>query len=96
MANDIEILFKYESDNIDQVESCVKTYMKHAKYRKYKEIYQVDLNIIKQAIKDCDFKINEYNNNISKCNKKQKGRQYTNIIKTNTDTEILYMLIPLL
>ena len=93
MANDLEILFHYETNNIDQVETCIKTYMKHAKYRKYKEIYQVDLNIIKQAIKDCDFKINEYNNNILKFNNKQKGGVQKN---TNIDNkEILYMLMPI-
>ena len=90
MANDLEILFQYETDNIDQVELCIKSYMKEAKYRKYKEIYQVDLNIIKKAIKDCDLKINEYNNNIIKYNKNQKGGAIKRII----DNEILYMLLP--
>ena len=66
--------------------------MKVAKYRKYKEIYQVDLNIIKNAIKDCDFKIKEYNNNIIKSNKNQKGGNIKQIINK---TEILYALIPL-
>jgi hypothetical protein len=28
--------------------------MKKAQYRKYKEIYQVDLDIIKKTIKNCD------------------------------------------
>jgi hypothetical protein len=39
----IKNFFIYETDNIDQVESCIKTYMKKAQYRKYKEVYQVDL-----------------------------------------------------
>jgi len=90
LANDLEVIFQYESDNIDQVESCIKSYMKQAQYRKYKEIYQVDLDIIKKAIKDCDLKINEYNNDIIKYNKKQKGGN-KNIIN---DMEILYMLLP--
>jgi phage anti-repressor protein len=69
MANDIEILFEYETDHIKQVESCIKILMKYAQYRKYKEIYQIDLNIIKKLIKYCDNNINlvkEYTN-------KQKG-----------------------
>jgi hypothetical protein len=47
MGNDIEILFQYETDNIDQVESCIKSYMKKAQYRKYKDAqnsYQFILN----------------------------------------------------
>ena len=40
MANDLEVLFQYETsinetDNIDQVELCIKAYMKKAQYRKY-------------------------------------------------------------
>jgi len=90
LANDLEIIFQYETEHIDQVESCIKSYMKLSQYRKYKEIYQVDLDILKKSIKDCDFKINEYNKDIIKYNKKQKGG-YKNIID---DNEILYMLLP--
>jgi hypothetical protein len=35
LANDLEVLFIYETDNIDQVESCIKALMKKAQYRKY-------------------------------------------------------------
>lgn len=93
MANDLEVLFQYETDNIDQVESCVKAYMKKAQYRKYKEIYQVDLNIIKKIINNCDTEINKINKEIENKNKKekQKGGKIINKIDFN---EILYLLIP--
>ena len=32
--------------------------MKHAQYRKYKEVFQIDINIIKKFIKQCDNNIN--------------------------------------
>jgi hypothetical protein len=32
--------------------------MKHAQYRKYKEIYEVNLEIIEKFIKQCDSDIN--------------------------------------
>jgi hypothetical protein len=91
MANDLEVLFQYETDNIDQVELCIKAYMKKAQYRKYKEIYQVDLDIIKKAIKNCDAEINEINKEIERKNKKQKGGKIINKID---EKEILYLLIP--
>jgi hypothetical protein len=91
MANDLEILFQYETDNIDQVELCIKAYMKKAQYRKYKEVYQVDLDIIKKTIKNCDVKINEINKEIERKNKKQKGGKIINKID---EKEILYLLIP--
>ena len=91
MANDLEILFQYETDNIDQVEKCVKVFMKKAQYRKYKEVYQVDLDIIKKTIKNCDVEINEINKEIERKNKKQKGGKIINKID---EKEILYLLIP--
>jgi superfamily II DNA or RNA helicase len=93
MANDLEVLFQYETDNIDQVESCIKIYMKKAQYRKYKEVYQVDLNIIKKTIKKCDVEINEINKEIDRKNKKQKGG---NLLNKIDDNQILYLLIPML
>jgi hypothetical protein len=91
MANDLDVLFQYETDNIDQVEQCIKSMMKKAQYRKYKEIYQVDLNIIKSVIKDCDANINVINKEIDTKNKKMKGG---NMINKIDDNEKLYLLIP--
>jgi len=91
MANDLEVLFQYETENIDQVEMCIKAYMKKAQYRKYKEVYQVDLDIIKKTIKNCDVEINEINKEIESKNKKQKGGKILNKIDNK---EILYLLIP--
>ena len=90
LANDLEIIMTYEADNIEQLESCVKTMMKKAQYRKYKEIYEVDLDIIKNVIKECDVKLNEFNNMINKKNKKQKGGKLQKIIETDK----IYLLIP--
>ena len=90
LANDIEIIMTYEADNIEQLESCVKLMMKKAQYRKYKEIYQVDIDIIKNVIKDCDTKLNYINNMIDRKNKKKKENKISNI--TNKDK--LYLLIP--
>jgi hypothetical protein len=106
MANDLEVLFQYETDNIDQLKSCIKSLMKKAQYRKYvlikilfmkkikikdfyflrkyKEIYRINLDILKQTIKNCDIQINQINNEINK----QKGGN-----KIDND-EILYLLIP--
>ena len=92
LANDIEIIMTFEADNVEQLESCIKTMMKKALYRKYKEIYEVDLDIIKNVIKDCNVKLKEINDMIDKKNKKQKGGKIQKI--TNNDK--IYMLIPLL
>jgi phage anti-repressor protein len=53
LANDLEIIFQFETNNVKRVESCIKNYMKKAQYRKYKEVYQIDIDLLKQFIKDC-------------------------------------------
>jgi phage anti-repressor protein len=58
LANDLQVIYEYETENLIQVETCIKTQMKHAQYRKYKEVFQIDINIIKNFIKQCDNNIN--------------------------------------
>jgi hypothetical protein len=54
MANDLEVIYEYETKNLELVEECIKSHMKYDQYRKYKEVYQIDLKIIKKFIKQCD------------------------------------------
>jgi phage anti-repressor protein/predicted GIY-YIG superfamily endonuclease len=54
LAHDIEVLFYYESDNIIEIESCIKTLMKKYQYRKYKEVYKINIDIIKSLVENCD------------------------------------------
>lgn len=87
LANDIELLHIYETDNIDQVEVCAKNKMKKYAYRKYKEVYQVNLDIIKTIIKDCDNEIRHVDDMIAN----QKGGKINKISKDDT----LFMLLSL-
>ena len=54
LAHDIEVLFYYESDNIIEIESCIKALMKKYQYRKYKEVYKINIDIIKSLVESCD------------------------------------------
>lgn len=90
LANDLEIIMIYEADNIEQLETCVKNYMKKSQYRKYKEIYEVDLDIIKEVVEDCDVKLKQINDMIDNKNKKQKGGKLQKI----TENDKIYLLIP--
>lgn len=53
-ANDIQPLFIIKVSNIDAVESCIKQTVKEYQYRKYKEIYEIDLDVLKRVISACD------------------------------------------
>jgi hypothetical protein len=83
-ADDIEILVLYETNNIIQLENCVKNALKSKQYRKRKEIYQVDIDTIKQVISNCD-------DIISKVANSKKTKTKLNIVG-NKNIENLFML----
>ena len=53
LSHDINILYYFETEDIDSIEKCAKTFMKKYQYRKYKEVYQVNIDIIKEVISSC-------------------------------------------
>jgi len=72
--DDIIPLYIYETDDIDAVEKCIKAFMKKYQYRKYKEVYQVNIDIIKHFINKCGDIVNsEYTINLIDKNKSLKG-----------------------
>ena len=71
--DDIIPIYIYETDDVEEVERCVKQYGKKYKYRKYKEVYKADLNLLKELINECG----EFN---EKTNLKHK---YTRSTKQN-------------
>lgn len=60
-SNDFRPIFVYETDEIDKIESCVKLHMKEYQYRKYKEVYQVNIEIIKKIVNECMKSTNKIN-----------------------------------
>ena len=52
-ADDLKLEYVYETDNINEVENCLKSLIKKFRYRKYKEVYQIDINVLKKLIDGC-------------------------------------------
>jgi len=52
-ADDLDIVWTYETEDLAAVEGCVKSLLRARQYRKYKEIYQADIDMIKETISDC-------------------------------------------
>jgi phage anti-repressor protein len=53
-ANDIEPLFILEVNDITSVEKCIKNLLEKYQYRKHKEIYKLNLDLMKKATDMCD------------------------------------------
>lgn len=65
--DNVDIVHIYETDYIDEVEKCLKNVLVTKQYRKRKEFYQIDLDILKKLIKTCDkmsLKVRKNNKNI--------------------------------
>lgn len=53
-SNKIEIAFVFETDDIESVENCMKGLLKDKQYRKNKEFYEIDLEILRSLIESCN------------------------------------------
>jgi phage anti-repressor protein len=51
---EVEVVMQYRTDSVQKVEQCIKLMLKKHQLRKYKEIYQVNIDIIKKIISGCD------------------------------------------
>lgn len=69
-------LYVYETDDVDKVESCVKNMAKQFQYRKYKEVYKTDINMLKMLINECGEFAEKVNLKIKNKTKNQKGGNY--------------------
>jgi hypothetical protein len=77
--DDIIPLYVYETDDI---EKCIKTYAKQYQYRKYKEVYKADINMLKDLINDCGEFNEKTNLKIKwKSNKQTGGNHYIAIFR---------------
>jgi len=76
-ANDVEPLFILKVNDIDTVEGCVKNFVRDHQYRKYREIYEIDINILKQIMVTC----NDFVNSMKKYITTKEGIKKMNRIK---------------
>lgn len=61
-ANSVEPIFILKVGDIDSVENCIKNACKKFQYRKYKEVYEIDLKVLKEVIIKCE----DLSNSVSK------------------------------
>ena len=47
-------MYRYRTDDVVAVEGCLKSMLKKYEYKKYKEVYQANIDIIKDLINGCD------------------------------------------
>ena len=53
-VDNIKVVKVYKTTDIDNVEKCLKQYLKQKQFKKYKEFYQVDVDDITKLFKICN------------------------------------------
>ena len=53
LADDIDVVYVLKTDCMHEVETCVKGMLKRYQYRKYKEVYETDVSMIKEVMTGC-------------------------------------------
>jgi phage anti-repressor protein len=93
-ANDVTPLFIFEVDDVDKIENCIKLILKDFQYRKYKEVYEVNLDVIKKACEKCDSFIDGFKQVIAESKtKKDKAEQSRQIKKLESTNKKLFLHI---
>ena len=84
-SDKMQILFIFETKNTQQIEDCVISQIKQFRYKKRKDFYQIDINIIKQLINSCNQLTLKFKQKINKSN------NTNNKIGGNSDNIFLYI-----
>lgn len=50
----VELVYKFRTDSHKKTEACAKMMMKEHQLRKYKEVYEANIDMIKTIIRKCD------------------------------------------
>jgi phage anti-repressor protein len=52
-VEDVEVLYVFKTEDTKGTEGCVKTFLKQFQLKKYKEVYQANLTMIKELMREC-------------------------------------------
>jgi len=88
-ANNIKILFKIYVKDMDSVETCVKKALQKYQYRQNKEVYEIDINMIKSIVKKCD----EFADELKSLLEKNEEKLTKKIKRIQSNENKIYMII---
>ena len=90
-ANDIEPLFILQVNDIDNVETCIKKTVKEYQYRKYKEVYEIDIQVLKKIMEKCDQVVNEMAKFLKDISKKKQFNKKISRMKKSIDKHFIFI-----
>ena len=67
LADKLKLLYTYKTDNMKDVEACAKGVLKGTQYRKFKEVYEANIDIVKKTIQGCGNLVNKVQQSSTIC-----------------------------
>ena len=52
--DDVDVVFKFRTDDLVGTEACLKALLRPRQLRKFREVYEVDVDLVKQLVAGCD------------------------------------------
>ena len=90
-ANDVEPLFILPVNDIVNVETCVKKSCKLYQYRKYKEVYEIDIDVLKEVMSDCNDFTNKMASKLKDTAAKKDFKTKISRMKKKLDKYFIYL-----
>lgn len=88
-ANDVEPEFIIPVKDIESAESCVKASIKKFQYRKYKEVYEMDIQVLKELLEKCT----EISNGLLKYYEGKRKETKKKLQRFKSDNEKFFIVI---
>jgi len=76
-SDKMEVMYIYETKDSKKIQDCVIAQIKPLRYKKRKDFYQIDINVLKTIIKDCTSLTQKYKKSLTKINKQHGGNDDT-------------------
>ena len=65
-SDKMEVMYIYETKNSKKIQDCVIAQIKPLRYKKRKDFYEIDINVLKNIIDDCSELTNKYKKSLTK------------------------------
>lgn len=75
-SDKMEVMYIFETKNSKKIQDCVISQIKEKRYKKRKDFYEIDINIIKSIINDCSDLTQKYKKSLTKKTTQKGGAEY--------------------
>jgi len=62
----MEVVYIFETKNSKKIQDCVIAQIKQYRYKKRKDFYEIDINLLKNIMKDCTDMTQKYSKSLTR------------------------------